>query len=68
LFFCINDDLGAVDPNHPVLDHLRSFLAEFFPNPSPFEKTGCFSSAPNQALIPENTNGLKPERLAGGDS
>jgi len=68
LFFCLNDDLGAVDPDHPVLNHLRFFLAEFFPNPSPFEKTGRFSSATNHALIPEITNGLKPERLTGGNS
>jgi hypothetical protein len=68
LFFCINDDLGDVGPDHPVLESLRSFLVEFFPVPSPFEKIGGFSSAPNRSLLEENTNGPKPERSTGGNS
>ena len=37
-FFCINDDLGEVAPDHPVLQCLRTFLASYFPEPSSFEK------------------------------
>jgi hypothetical protein len=67
-FFCINDDLGEAGPDHPALESLRSFLAEFFPTPSPFEKIGAFSPAPNRSLLAENTSGPKPERPTGGNS
>lgn len=37
-FFCINDDLGNVSPDHRILWSLRQFLRFYFPKPSSFEK------------------------------
>lgn len=36
-FFCLNDDLGAVPPNHPVLWLARAFLRSYYRRPSCFE-------------------------------
>lgn len=37
-FFCLNDDLDAVDHRHPVLRLMRAFLQSMYPLPSPFER------------------------------
>jgi hypothetical protein len=37
-FFCINDDLPDVPPDHPVLTALRATLDEMFPEPCEFER------------------------------
>ena len=36
-FFNLNDDLGDVDPGHPILGAVREFLEAYFPGPSPLE-------------------------------
>jgi len=37
-FFCINDDLGDLSPNHKTLTYLHRFFDSYFPHASSFEK------------------------------